>query len=309
MAQSAESLGAVRQALGLSSDVPDSDVKLLMKTQMGQNALKKVAAQPSGGPGFIQSGLEALKQHWETSEKPIDTLIQGLEGKPKEAPPAKKETKAKTTDTAKLPSAAEADQSPFTQLAQQLAQTYLQQVNQLQSLTSGAQTPGLESEAQGAAQADLKGLTGGLPASVQQAEAAAIPANPSVPLAGNVAQAQQALGNAQSAGALGMAGAIGATGPAEAATLSAAPWSTLLNELISESAYRASSPSGGGPAALGLTSVNTPSWLQGVLKDIGIPVSSPTGATTTGSSGLTVPSKAASSTGSVPSSGGNPGAP
>lgn len=267
--------------------------------------------QPGSGGNFLESGLNALTQHWDTSEKPVtglaDWLTSSLKSGPTGAGTSGASSKAKPKESTKLPAPAKASESPFTELSQALAQEYLGQVQQLQSLTSGAQTPAAESEAQGGAEAALKGL--GVGAAGQQFVAN----QPAVPLSGQVAQSQQALGNAQSAGALGMAGAIGNMGPAEAAGLEAAPYSTLLNELVNEVAYRASSPTYGA-SAFGATTANTPAWLQSILGSVGLPVPKPgaTGSALT-TPGLSTPTKAAtggsSSNSSVPGSSGVTGGP
>jgi hypothetical protein len=223
-------------------------------------------------------------------------------GKTSKAAPKKADT-AKKEDT-KLPSPQAAAESPFTQLAQALAQQYLQQVQGLASLTSGAETPGLESEAQGAAQADLKALTPGLPASLTQ-----IPGtSAAVPLAGQVGAAQQAVGNAQAQGALGMANAISETGTANTLGLENAPWSQILNELASETAYRASSPSYGA-SAFGATTANTSPAIQQIFSNVGLPVPKPGQGTATAVPGVPTPTKAASTSSSAPTDSTNPGAP
>lgn len=196
----------------------------------------------------------------------------------------------------------QAAESPFTQLAQALAQQYLQQVQGLQSLTSGAATPGLESEAQTGAQADLKALTPGLPSSLT-----ALPSTPAVPLAGQVGAAQQQVGNAQAQGAVGMANAIADTGTANTLGLENAPWSQILNELASETAYRASSPSYGA-TAFGATSANTSPAIQQIFSNVGLPVPPPAKNTPGAGTALPPPGKAATTTPGVPGSG-SPGQP
>lgn len=265
------------------------------------------ASEALNNQGFVPGALKTLGQaEGGTIETLLGPLIKkfttGFTGGG-QAQPTEAATKPKK-ESAKLPSPQQATVSPFTQLAQALAQEYLGQVQQLESLTSGAQTPGLEAEAQGGAEAALKGL--GVGGAAQQFVAN----QPAVPLSGNVAHAQQALGNAQSAGALGMAGAIGNAGAAETAGLEAAPYSTLLNELVNETAYRAASPTYGA-SAFGATTSNTPPWLQSVLKAVGLNVPSP-GGTGLATPGLPTPAKAGTggtSKSSVPGSSGVTGGP
>jgi len=91
----------------------------------------------------------------------------------------KKETVPSPTSAA--PQATQ--QSPFEQLVNGLAQTYLEQVNQLQGLVSGSAAPGLEAQAaQGAA-----GLVAGTPAA--QGLASLHSSAPPIPLEHAVGQA------------------------------------------------------------------------------------------------------------------------
>jgi len=298
--------------LGLPKNASTAQFETAAK-EHGQNY---TSPKVGGGSGVVGDIANAVQQDvyspiGQALTHPVEAMTAGFSGhEPHSAAPAEPKPKAKKKADTALPTPEQATTSPFTEIAQQLAQEYLGQVQQLQSLTSGAETPGLEAEAQGAAQSDLKGLTAGLPASVQGAMQGLVGSTPAVPLAGEVSAAQQKLGNAQAAGGLGMAGAIGAMGPAEAETLGAAPYSTLLNELISESAYRASSPSYG-PSALGLNTANTPSWLQTVLGNIGLPLSKPNASSALSTPTLTTPSKAAKggTSGTVPISTGTTGGP
>ena len=58
------------------------------------------------------------------------------------------------------------------------------------------------------------------------------------------------------------------TGTANTQTLEAAPWEQILQELASETAYRAAS--GTGAAAFGGTTANTPSFLQQYFSQLGL---------------------------------------
>jgi hypothetical protein len=351
-----DDIRAIREKLGISSSVPDSDIKMLMKTKTGKDELKKAEAQPAAGGGNLiwgAGGLGALvdpiahalagagKSAYEgtlgkltpgaraLALSGIDPgvglaslsagsdpgALKGVEKDiVKQTPEDTKKPKSKDkTDSTKLPSPETAATSPFTELTQQLAQEYLAQVQQLESLTSGQEGTTLAGQAQTAAQTNLGNLlkqyAPGLPASVTGAASNAISNVPADPMAGALTQSQQAEANAQSAGALGMAGAIGNMGTAEAETLASAPYSSLLNELASETAYRASNPEYGA-SALGLTTANTPQWLQTILKNIGVPATPVKGSGST-TTAPTVPSatKAASSSTSVPSDSSNPASP
>jgi hypothetical protein len=195
---------------------------------------------------------------------------------------------AATSATDTLPSPAKAakgdpktDVSPYEQLAQSLAQQYITEQAQLQPGISGAATAGLEGEAvAGSTQqlADLLGSKG--TAQLNQAD----------PLAGNVAQASNAEANEVAEGTVNMANAIANTGKANTETLEAAPWEQILTELASETAYKAAS--GGGAAAFGATTQNTPEFLQKILGNLGLPVSS-TAATALPGTPNSTPTKAA----------------
>ena len=296
----ASSIQQIREALGVNASVPDSVIRQLMGTSAGKKDIAKIEAQPgatkpSGLIGELEHGAEQTAH--DVASSPTGAAIEQFFTGPKAlygdqtdtTAPAKKKATKKSTE--KLPSPESATESPFTQLAQQLAQTYLQQVNQLQNLTSGAEGQQLTGEAEGAAQTNLKGLTGGLPASVQGAMQQFVGNAPVDPMAGQVRASQEALGNAQAAGAIPFSQAIAATGPANVAGLEAAPYSQILNELASEAAYRASSPSYGA-SAFGATTANIPASLQYIFTQLGLPVPKPGQGSATGQSGLSAPGTA-----------------
>jgi hypothetical protein len=58
---SEDQINSIRQALGIGSGVPDADIRELMATPQGQQALQKIQNQPSGGgPGGFLGFAEAL---------------------------------------------------------------------------------------------------------------------------------------------------------------------------------------------------------------------------------------------------------
>jgi len=264
------------------------------KNEKAQDPVAAFQQVQQGQGGDPLSGVgDFIKNHWKeivaSGFVPGAAPLFEAQGVTKELSPNDSGAKGKAKGKAeKVPSPTTAapqatQQSPFDQLINSLAQSYLTQADQLQSLVSGAAAPQLQAQAaQGAA-----GLLGGSPAAgaLQGLAASA----PPIPMAGQVAKDQQAQGNAYAAGALGVAGAMPALGQAETQSLAAAPYQQLLTELVNEATYRASNPQYGA-SALGLTNQNTPSWLQTVMRNLGVPVGS---ATSTVNNLLTSPNQAA----------------
>jgi hypothetical protein len=190
-----------------------------------------------------------------------------LLGSGKKADPKKKEAKQPKLPT---PEKATKDQtqSPYEQLANELAKQYLTQINQLQPLVSGQSATGLEGEAGQGSQTQLAQLLAGAGVSPALAKATEAPIAGTDPLQSNVNAAMQAQASAETPAAEGYAGAVKDTGEANTQTLTAAPWEQILQELASETAYRAAS--GTGAAAFGGTTANTPAFLQQYFKALGL---------------------------------------
>lgn len=227
-------------------------------------------------------------------------------------PPKKDDAKSKAK-TLPSPEKAVKDQtqSPYEQLANELAKQYLTQINQLQPLVSGESASGLEGEAGQGSQAQLAGLlsAAGIAPGSGLAKATEAPLTQTDPLQGNVNAAMQGVAAAQEPASVGYAKAVKDTGEANTQTLESAPWEQILQELASETAYRAAS--GTGAAAFGGTTKDTPTFLQQFFSQLGL--GSVPG--TTSSSGLpgtpTAVTKAAKggSNTTVPSDSTNPSAP
>jgi hypothetical protein len=288
-----------RAKLGITRDVPDSDIKLLLSTKKGQDEIAKVEKIPSGqgGPGVLGQGHDVVQgiSDWLTGHvyDPIGhaithpSLTTGFEPMPQAPPAPKKEAKAKPLPSPQA-AATSAPESPFQQLAQSLASEYLGQVQQLMPLTSGSalfgpqgQTTGLANSAAGAiggsAGSWLQGLAG------QEQKDAATSQAPGVP---SLQGAMNQVGEAQAQGSIPMAGAIANTGTANTQYLEAAPWQQILSELASETAYKAASTQGA--SAFGATPQNTPAFLQQIFKNLGL-----AGTAQGPAGGLTAPGAAA----------------
>jgi len=299
-------IAAVRQAMGIGPEVPDSDVRLLMSTQAGQKIIKHIESQSSGGGegglgGWLQrhvtGPLSTAGNDLYSTIGPGDTpawLLENIGGlglpegihqvlshaksavdsstPPEKAKPKAKEKPLPTPQQA----ATSAPESPFQQLAQALAGEYLGQVQQLMPLTSGSAIPGLTNQIAGQAAAAIPGGGGWLQQQVAAEQQAAQP----------MFAAMNQVGEAQAQGAIPFAAAIGNTGAANTQFLEAAPWQQILSELASETAYKAASTQGA--AAFGATPQNTPAFLQQIFKNLGL-----AGTSTAAGAGLSAPGAAA----------------
>lgn len=296
-------LEGIRTALGLGANVPDSDLRALASTSEGKKVLSHLAKLPQGGGlgGFLSGGVKALTNPQARGEAvaPVVNWLTDSLKKPQPAPKLPTPEKAAGKTERKAAPAAAPAQSPYDQLANALASSYLQQVNQLEPLISGSGIfgPGQQTEQVAAtAEQGVPGAAGWLGQQVAAEEQAAKP----------LQNAMANVGGAMAASAIPYAGAISATGPANTAYLQSAPWQQILSELASETAYKAAS--GQGAAAFGATGTNPPPFLQQIFKNLGL-------ATVPGStaSGLTTPGKAAtggtSGTTGATTGGGNPSGP
>jgi hypothetical protein len=276
-----------RAKLGITRDVPDSDIKLLLSTKTGQAEIAKVEAIPSGegGPGVLAQGHDVLGgiSDWLQGHvyDPIGhaithpSLTTGFDPMPSASPAPKKEAKAKPLPSPQS-AASSAQESPFQQLAQALASEYLGQVQQLMPLTSGQAIPGLTNSITSQAAAAVPGAGGWLQQQAAAEQQAAAP----------MFAAMNQVGEAQAQGAIPYAGAIANTGTANTQYLEAAPWQQILSELASETAYKAASTQGA--SAFGATPQNTPAFLQQIFKNLGL-----AGTAQGPAGGLTAPGTAA----------------
>ena len=285
-------LKAVRESLGIGNDVTDAALEMLLSSKSGQDALNKIKAQPTGGGSAPGGGLigrleYGLNRVGTDINNPLTDIggaaRQFITGKPTHPAPATDAAPApkKKAPAKPLPdpasAAANAPESPFTQLAQALASEYLGQVQQLMPLTSGSAIFGPQGETTALANQAANMIPGGGQWIQQQAAAEQKAAAP-------LQAAMNQVGEAQAQGALPYAGALANTGTANAQYLEAAPWQQILSELASETAYKAASTQGA--AAFGLTPQNTPAFLAQMLQSHGL-----TG--TAGNSGLQAPGAAA----------------
>jgi hypothetical protein len=164
-----------------------------------------------------------------------------------------------------------APQSPYEELANSLANMYLQQVNQLEPLISGQGIYGPGGQTAQAVQGASQMVPGAAGWLGQQAAAEGQASKPLQAAMGQV-------GNAQAAGALNVVPAIANTGLANTEYLQSAPYQQILSELANETAYRAASS---GASAFGSSPLASSPLLQQIFGQLGLGG--------TGSAGLTVP--------------------
>lgn len=151
--------------------------------------------------------------------------------------------------------------NPWEQLADAQANQYLSMTKALDPLTSGATLPAAD-ETMSANASQMLGQSATSPISQwlnQQTQAAQAQGAP-------VTAAEAQLGQAEDANSKMVAGGLTEMGQAEASQMQAAPYQQLLQSLASEVPYHLAS----GYSIPGMTTANTPSWLQGIESNAGV---------------------------------------